>query len=84
MPLSIIGVLSQWAPRLAEVLSGQSWAVALPWSGCVYGARVAVSIPTASELFGLESYGLMYNLLILNVPLGSFLFSGVLAGILIK
>ncbi|KAG8050422.1 hypothetical protein GUJ93_ZPchr0009g1234 [Zizania palustris] len=50
--------------------------------GFCYGVRVAVTVPTASELFGLKYYGLIYNILILNLPLGSFLFSGLLAGLL--
>ncbi|KAL5206781.1 hypothetical protein ABZP36_034990 [Zizania latifolia] len=50
--------------------------------GVCYGVRVAVTVPTASELFGLKYYGLIYNILILNLPLGSFLFSGLLAGLL--
>ncbi|XP_042459566.1 protein NUCLEAR FUSION DEFECTIVE 4-like [Zingiber officinale] len=50
--------------------------------GLCYGVRLAISVPTASELFGLKYYGLIYNILILNLPLGSFLFSGLLAGIL--
>ncbi|KAA8535998.1 hypothetical protein F0562_028476 [Nyssa sinensis] len=50
--------------------------------GICYGVRLAVTVPTASELFGLKYYGLIYNVLILNLPLGSFLFSGLLAGIL--
>ncbi|PNT21160.1 hypothetical protein POPTR_009G132700v4 [Populus trichocarpa] len=65
-------------------------AVALPGSlyigsivvGVCYGVRLAVSVPTASELFGLKYFGLIYNILILNLPLGSFLFSGLLAGLL--
>jgi hypothetical protein len=65
-------------------------AVALPGSlyvgsivvGICYGVRLAVSVPTASELFGLKYFGLIYNILILNLPLGSFLFSGLLAGFL--
>ncbi|KAK9287455.1 hypothetical protein L1049_015876 [Liquidambar formosana] len=65
-------------------------AMALPGSlyigsivvGICYGVRLAVTVPTASELFGLKYYGLIYNLLILNLPLGSFLFSGLLAGFL--
>ncbi|KHN05409.1 Putative membrane protein YMR155W [Glycine soja] len=50
--------------------------------GMCYGVRLAITVPTASELFGLKYYGLIYNILILNLPLGSFLFSGLLAGIL--
>ncbi|KAK4785154.1 hypothetical protein SAY86_001843 [Trapa natans] len=65
-------------------------ALALPGSlyvgsvtvGMCYGVRLAVTVPTASELFGLKYYGLIYNILILNLPLGSFLFSGLLAGLL--
>ncbi|KAA8535999.1 hypothetical protein F0562_028477 [Nyssa sinensis] len=65
-------------------------AMALPGSlyigsivvGICYGVRLAVTVPTASELFGLKYYGLIYNVLILNLPLGSFLFSGLLAGFL--
>ncbi|KAG9442639.1 hypothetical protein H6P81_018493 [Aristolochia fimbriata] len=65
-------------------------ALALPGSlyigsivvGICYGVRLAVTVPTASELFGLKYYGLIYNILILNLPLGSFLFSGLLAGFL--
>ncbi|XP_061342139.1 protein NUCLEAR FUSION DEFECTIVE 4-like [Gastrolobium bilobum] len=50
--------------------------------GICYGVRLAITVPTASELFGLKYYGLIYNILILNLPLGSFLFSGLLAGLL--
>ncbi|XP_072970023.1 protein NUCLEAR FUSION DEFECTIVE 4-like [Typha angustifolia] len=65
-------------------------ALALPGSlyigsivvGICYGVRIAITVPTASELFGLKYYGLIYNILILNLPLGSFLFSGLLAGLL--
>lgn len=65
-------------------------AMALPGSlyvgsivvGFCYGVRLAVTVPAASELFGLKYYGLIYNVLIINLPLGSFLFSGLLAGLL--
>lgn len=50
--------------------------------GFCYGVRIAVSVPTSSEMFGLKCYGLLYNILILNLPLGSFLLSGLLAGFL--
>ncbi|XP_024528344.1 protein NUCLEAR FUSION DEFECTIVE 4 [Selaginella moellendorffii] len=51
-------------------------------TGLCYGVRLAVTVPTASELFGLKYFGLIYNILIINIPLGSFLFSGLLAGFL--
>lgn len=65
-------------------------AVALPGSlyigsivvGICYGVRLSITVPMASELFGLKYYGLIYNIIILNLPLGSFLFSGLLAGYL--
>lgn len=65
-------------------------AMALPGSlyigsicvGICYGIRLAIMVPTTSELFGLKYFGLFYNVLILNLPLGSFLFSGLLAGYL--
>ncbi|KAK4778105.1 hypothetical protein SAY87_018292 [Trapa incisa] len=65
-------------------------ALALPGSfyigsilvGVCFGVRLTVTVPVSSELFGLKSYGLVYNILILNLPLGSFLFSGLLAGYL--
>ncbi|KAL7192944.1 hypothetical protein ACSBR2_024704 [Camellia fascicularis] len=50
--------------------------------GICYGVRLAATVPIASELFGLKYYGLLYNILILNLPLGSFIFSGLLAGYL--
>ncbi|GMH17874.1 hypothetical protein Nepgr_019715 [Nepenthes gracilis] len=50
--------------------------------GICYGVRLAITVPTASEMFGLKYYGLIYNVMILNLPIGSFLFSGLLAGYL--
>ncbi|XP_010526802.1 PREDICTED: protein NUCLEAR FUSION DEFECTIVE 4-like [Tarenaya hassleriana] len=50
--------------------------------GICYGFRLTITVPVASELFGLKYYGMLYNILILNLPLGSFLFSGLLAGYL--
>ncbi|KAH1244026.1 hypothetical protein GmHk_06G014756 [Glycine max] len=68
----------------------QLLAMAMPgslyiWSivvGICYAVPLAITLPTASELFGLKYYGLIYNILIFNLPFGSFLFSGLLAGIL--
>ncbi|KAH9667300.1 Nodulin-like domain-containing protein [Citrus sinensis] len=65
-------------------------AMALPGSlhigsilvGICYGVRLTITVPVASELFGVKYYGLLYKILILNLPLGSFLFSGLLAGYL--
>lgn len=78
------------ASQVLMALGYITLAMALPGSlyvgsivvGICYGVRLAVTVPTASELFGLKYYGLIYNILILNLPLGSFLFSGLLAGFL--
>ncbi|KAM7479431.1 hypothetical protein LguiA_027644 [Lonicera macranthoides] len=78
------------ASQILMALGYVIMAIALPGSlyigsiivGICYGVRLAVTVPTASELFGLKYYGLIYNVLILNLPLGSFLFSGLLAGFL--
>ncbi|KAI3984995.1 hypothetical protein MKX01_004763 [Papaver californicum] len=66
---------------LAMALPGSLYAGSIVVGIC-YGVRLAITVPTASELFGLKYYGLIYNILILNLPLGSFLFSGLLAGFL--
>lgn len=50
--------------------------------GACYEVRPTISVPIASELFGLKYYGLLYNVLILNLPIDSFLFSDLLAGYL--
>ncbi|XP_078430600.1 major facilitator superfamily protein [Wolffia australiana] len=48
--------------------------------GVCYGVQFSVMIPTASELFGLKNFGIIYNFMILGNPLGALLFSGFLAG----
>ncbi|KAL3539074.1 hypothetical protein ACH5RR_002440 [Cinchona calisaya] len=64
---------------MAMALSGSLYIGSIVVGIC-YGVRLAVTVPTASELFGLKCYGLVYNILILNLSLGSFLFSGLLSG----
>lgn len=48
--------------------------------GVCYGVQFAVMIPTTSELFGLNNFGLFYNLMAVANPLGAVLFSEELAG----
>lgn len=48
--------------------------------GICYGVQFSVMVPTASELFGLKHFGMIYNFMLLGNPLGAFLFSGLLAG----
>ena len=86
MPRPLWNAASQILMALGYILL----AIAIPGSlyigsivvGICYGVRLAITVPMASEVFGLKNYGMIYNVLILNLPLGSFLFSGLLAGIL--
>lgn len=65
-------------------------AVALPGSlyvgsllvGMGYGAHWAIVPATASELFGLKNFGMLYNFLCVANPAGSLVFSGLIAGTL--
>ncbi|CAM6083524.1 unnamed protein product [Calypogeia fissa] len=50
--------------------------------GLCYGVHVAIMVPTASELFGLRHFGMIYNFMTMGNPLGSLLLSGILAGYL--
>ncbi|BBN01323.1 hypothetical protein MPTK1_2g06490 [Marchantia polymorpha subsp. ruderalis] len=43
--------------------------------GCCFGFHVTIMVPVASEMFGLKSFGVIYNVLNLDMSLGSFLFS---------
>ena len=47
--------------------------------GLGYGAHWSVGPATASELFGLKSFGALYNFLTLANPGGSLIFSGLIA-----
>lgn len=47
--------------------------------GLGYGAHWAIVPASASELFGLKSFGALYNFLTLSSPAGSLIFSGVMA-----
>ncbi|CAK9859373.1 unnamed protein product [Sphagnum jensenii] len=50
--------------------------------GLCYGVHFSIMVPTASELFGLRHFGMIYNFLNIGNPLGSLLFSGLIAGYL--
>lgn len=54
--------------------------VATALLGICYGVQFSVMVPTASELFGLKHFGIIYNFMLLGNPLGALLFSGLLAG----
>ncbi|XP_043722931.1 protein NUCLEAR FUSION DEFECTIVE 4 [Telopea speciosissima] len=63
----------------ASALSGTLYA-ATALLGICYGAQFTIMISTASELFGLKHFGIIYNFMGIGNPLGAFLFSGLLAG----
>lgn len=48
--------------------------------GICYGFQYALMVPTASELFGLKHFGIIYNFILLGNPVGALLFSALLAG----
>lgn len=50
--------------------------------GMGYGAHWAIVPATASELFGLKNFGMLYNFLCMANPTGSLIFSGLIAGTL--
>jgi MFS family permease len=50
--------------------------------GFGYGSHWSVIPATASELFGLKNFGILYNVLCVANPAGSLIFSGLIAGTL--
>ncbi|XP_048233838.1 protein NUCLEAR FUSION DEFECTIVE 4 [Ricinus communis] len=54
--------------------------VATAMIGVCYGILYSVMVPTASELFGLKHFGIIYTTMLLGNPVGALLFSGILAG----
>ncbi|XAR50509.1 hypothetical protein NMG60_11004852 [Bertholletia excelsa] len=63
----------------ASALNGTLYA-ATALLGFCYGVQFAIMIPTASELFGLKHFGIIFNFMQLGNPIGALLFSGLLAG----
>ncbi|XP_060171958.1 protein NUCLEAR FUSION DEFECTIVE 4-like isoform X2 [Lycium barbarum] len=65
----------------ASALNGTLYA-ATALLGVCYGVQFTTMVPTASELFGLKNFGIIFNFMSLGNPLGAYLFSGLLAGFL--
>lgn len=63
----------------ASALSGTLYA-ATALLGICFGFQFGIMIPTASELFGLKNFGVIFNFMQLGNPLGALLFSGTVAG----
>ncbi|XP_047947338.1 protein NUCLEAR FUSION DEFECTIVE 4-like [Salvia hispanica] len=62
----------------ASALSGTLYA-ATALLGICYGTQFSVMIPTASELFGLKDFGVIFNFMQLGNPVGALVFSSLLA-----
>lgn len=54
--------------------------VATALLGICYGVQYSIMVPTASEIFGLRHFGIIYNSMALGNPIGAVLFSALLAG----
>ncbi|KAG7591817.1 MFS transporter superfamily [Arabidopsis thaliana x Arabidopsis arenosa] len=84
MPRTVWMTLAQFLMVLAFILYAfSSTATLYPATallGTCYGLQYALMVPTASELFGLEHFGIIYSFMILGNPIGAVLFSGLLAG----
>ncbi|CAN4113107.1 unnamed protein product [Withania somnifera] len=65
----------------ASALNGTLYA-ATALLGVCYGVQFTTMVPTASELFGLKHFGIIFNFMSLGNPLGAYVFSGLLAGFL--
>ncbi|KAL6980750.1 hypothetical protein U1Q18_022388 [Sarracenia purpurea var. burkii] len=78
------------ASKILMVIGYIVMAMALPGSlyigsiivGICYEICLVVTILTAYDLFGLKCFGTIHNILLVNLPLSCFLFSGLLARIL--
>lgn len=60
-------------------LSGTLY-VATALLGICYGVQYSIMVPTASEIFGLRNFGIIYSSMALGNPIGAVLFSALLAG----
>lgn len=63
----------------ASALNGTLYA-ATALLGICFGVHFSIMIPTASELFGLRNFGIIFNFMALGNPIGALIFSGGLAG----
>ncbi|KAG9148423.1 hypothetical protein Leryth_016910 [Lithospermum erythrorhizon] len=63
----------------ASALRGTLYA-ATALLGFCYGVQFGIMIPTASELFGLKHFGIIFNFIGIGNPIGALFFSGLLAG----
>lgn len=75
--------IAQFLMIFGHVFIGMGWPGAMYIgtliTGLGYGAHWAIVPATASELFGLKKFGALYNFLTLSTPMGSLIFSGLIA-----
>lgn len=75
--------VAQFLMVFGHIFIGMGWPGAMYvgtlLTGLGYGAHWAIVPATASELFGLKKFGALYNFLTLSNPMGSLIFSGVIA-----
>lgn len=82
-PRAIALAIAQCVMAVGHVFFAMGWPGAMYIGtlliGLCYGAHWAIVPATASELFGLKKFGALYNFLALANPLGSLVFSSVIA-----
>ncbi|XP_022990046.1 protein NUCLEAR FUSION DEFECTIVE 4-like [Cucurbita maxima] len=82
-PRPIAMATAQFLMIFGHIFIGMGWPGAMYIgtliTGLGYGAHWAIVPATASELFGLKKFGALYNFLTLSTPMGSLIFSGLIA-----
>lgn len=81
-PASIAGAMvPMTAAFLLLVISGSNLSlyVSTATIGFSTGVITAISVSTTTELFGPNNFGVNHNVVVANIPLGSFLFGGLAA-----
>ncbi|XP_038885268.1 protein NUCLEAR FUSION DEFECTIVE 4 isoform X2 [Benincasa hispida] len=82
-PRPIAMAIAQFLMIFGHLFIGMGWPGAMYIgtliTGLGYGAHWAIVPATASELFGLKKFGALYNFLTLSNPMGSLIFSSLIA-----
>ncbi|KAI5071259.1 hypothetical protein GOP47_0013510 [Adiantum capillus-veneris] len=87
------GLPRSWALGMAQgMMAAGHFVIAMAWPrmlyagtllvGTGYGAHWGIVPPIISELFGMKSFGMLYNFFTMATPAGVLFFSGFLAGYL--
>jgi len=85
-PRPVTMAVAQITMAVGHILFAMGWSGSLYLGtllvGLGYGAHWAIIPATASEIFGLKNFGVLYNFFIMANPAGSLIFSGLIAGTL--